>query len=227
MYRERVSQVTGAVVWTRTESTVGDIRVLPDGCMDLIWGTTGELFVAGADTEAHVHVTRPGRTLTGIRFAPGLGPAVLGIPAHALLNLRLPLAEIVGPSEAGRLTDRLAASTAPGRTLEAIATERLVQPPDHRIGREVVRLLRAGHTIRDVAGTVGLSERQLLRWSRDAFGYGPKLLARILRLGRALELARVGQPFADIAAQVGYADQAHLARDVRALAGVPLRELIR
>ncbi len=60
----------------------------------------------------------------------------------------------------------------------------------------------------------------------DAFGYGPKTLARILRFGRALELARAEVPFAEAAARTGFADQAHLARDVKELAGVPLGVLL-
>lgn len=59
-----------------------------------------------------------------------------------------------------------------------------------------------------------------------AFGYGPKTLARILRLRRALALAGAGVPFAETAARCGFADQAHLARDVRELAGVPLGRLL-
>ncbi|MEV5769093.1 helix-turn-helix domain-containing protein, partial [Micromonospora sp. NPDC052213] len=60
-----------------------------------------------------------------------------------------------------------------------------------------------------------------VRRSRHLFGYGPKTLARILRMGRALALARAGTPLAEVAARCGYADQAHLTRDVRDLAGVP------
>lgn len=60
-----------------------------------------------------------------------------------------------------------------------------------------------------------------------AFGYGPKMLVRILRMNQAVDLARSGTPFAEVAARIGYADQAHLAREVKALAGVPLSELIR
>ncbi len=57
-------------------------------------------------------------------------------------------------------------------------------------------------------------------------GTGPKTLARILRLQTAVALARAGRPFADVAVTAGYADQAHLSRDVKALAGVPLGELV-
>ncbi|MBO1418112.1 helix-turn-helix domain-containing protein, partial [Streptomyces sp. FH025] len=55
---------------------------------------------------------------------------------------------------------------------------------------------------------------------------GPKTLARILRLQRALGLARAGVPLADTAARTGYADQSHLAREVRELAGVPVTVLL-
>jgi AraC-like DNA-binding protein len=52
------------------------------------------------------------------------------------------------------------------------------------------------------------------------------LLARVLRLQRAVALARTGSPFAAVSADSGYADQAHLSREVKALAGVPLGALI-
>jgi transcriptional regulator GlxA family with amidase domain len=48
----------------------------------------------------------------------------------------------------------------------------------------------------------------------------------VLRLQRALALARSGVSFAETAARAGFADQAHLARDVRELAGMPLGDLL-
>jgi AraC-like DNA-binding protein len=66
----------------------------------------------------------------------------------------------------------------------------------------------------------------LHRRSLDAFGYGPKTLARMLRLQRALAAARSGVPLADTAMRTGFADQAHLSREVRALAGIPLGGLL-
>jgi AraC-like DNA-binding protein len=52
-------------------------------------------------------------------------------------------------------------------------------------------------------------------------GYGPKRLGRVLRLRRALALARAGEELAAAAFCTGYTDQAHLSRDCRELAGVP------
>lgn len=82
--------------------------------------------------------------------------------------------------------------------------------------------LAAGRAVAETADAVGLGARQLHRRSLDAFGYGPKTLARVLRLQRALALVLAGVPYAEAALRAGCADQAHLARETRALAGTTL-----
>ena len=57
------------------------------------------------------------------------------------------------------------------------------------------------------------------------YGYGPATLRRVLRFREAVRLLRSGHTVADAAAQVGYADQSHLSRQVRELAGVPAGRL--
>ncbi|MFY9808887.1 MAG: AraC family transcriptional regulator [Pseudonocardiaceae bacterium] len=54
----------------------------------------------------------------------------------------------------------------------------------------------------------------------------PRGARRILRFQLALRLTGQGLPSATVAARAGYADQAHLAREVRALGGVPLGQLV-
>ena len=223
MYQERVSVVDHSVVWRR--KAVGELRVVPDGCMDLIWAG-GELLVAGPDTRSHVASGTGDGVVTGLRFAPGTGPAVLGVPACALRDQRVALQELWAPDRVRRLAGRIAAATAPGRVLEAIAEDRLRRGgTPSPVLRAIVRLLRDGHPVTTVAEAVGLSERQLRRRSLTAFGYGPKKLGRVLRFDRALSMARDGAPLAEIAARAGYADQPHLAREVKALTGVPLGRL--
>jgi AraC-like DNA-binding protein len=228
MYHERASRLDGAVVWWRTVPAGGAVlRVLPDGCIDLIW-TDGALLVAGPDTAVHLTPAAPGTRYTGLRLAPGTGPEVLGIPAHELRDQRVPLADLWAAAQVRRLAGQVAAAADPGAALEAVAGGRLglADPPRSAIA-EVVARLRAGATVAATAAAVGLSERQLHRRSLAAFGYGPKTLLRILRMNRAVAMARGGTPFATVAAAAGYADQAHLAREVRALAGVPLGVLTR
>lgn len=233
-YRERLSRVAGAVLWTRTVGAGegGPYRVLPDGCMDVIW-CDGELIVAGPDTSAHVARTPPGARFAGLRFAPGRGPGVLGVPAYELRDLRVPLDAVWPDAAARRIAERIGDPADPGTALEEAVTGFMRGLDDRRGPGTVDPLLAAtasrlasGGSVAAAAEAAGLGERQLHRRSLAAFGYGPKTLARVLRLQRALELARRGTPFADVAVAAGYADQAHLAREVKALAGVPLGELI-
>ena len=80
--------------------------------------------------------------------------------------------------------------------------------------------------MRGLADAVGLSERQLHRRCLAAFGYGPKTLHRVLRFQNALGRARAGDDLARVAHECGYADQAHMARDVSALSGTTMTTLL-
>ncbi|MGW1951209.1 helix-turn-helix domain-containing protein [Streptomyces sp. NPDC001920] len=225
MYAERSSRLPGAVLWTNTPEGPGAGRVLPDGCMDLLW-KDGRLLVAGPDTRAYL-TPGDGGTWTGIRFYPGTAPAFLGVPAHELRDRRVDLAELWPASRVRRLRGRVAAAADPVTALEDVALERAAdaEPPDPLL-RRVVAALDSGRAVAATADELGLGPRQLHRRCLGAFGYGPKTLARILRMQRALDLVRRGVPYADAAARAGFADQAHLARDVKELAGVPLGELL-
>ncbi|MEV7230191.1 helix-turn-helix domain-containing protein [Polymorphospora sp. NPDC051019] len=224
MYGEQPSAVPGTVRWRG--AGVGDdheVRVLPDGCMDLMWSDRGGLLVAGPDTVAHLATRRAGETSIGLRFPPGTGPAVFGLAAHELRDQRVPLADLWPAADVRRLAGLVARSPYPGRVLEAAALDRLrAGPGPDPLAGEVVARLRAGRSVAATAAAVGLGERLLHRRSHALFGYGPKTLARILRMRRALALVDAGRAAAEVAVTAGYADQAHLAREIKALAGVPL-----
>ncbi|MGX7757464.1 helix-turn-helix domain-containing protein [Streptomyces angustmyceticus] len=231
-YRERASRLAGAALWTRT-ALPSDRPVLPDGCTDLIW-SEGRLLVAGQDTGPHLpEGVVPGTRYVGLRFAPGQGPAVFGVPARELRDRRVPLADLWPAGRVRALSGRLAAAGerggggGVGRLLEETAGARLqdAAAAGDRIAAVAAALAR-GRPVAEVARSVALSERQLHRLSLDAFGYGPKTLTRVLRLVRALDLARSGMPGAQVAALAGYADQAHLAREVKSLAGAPMGALL-
>jgi AraC-like DNA-binding protein len=248
MYRERSSSLPGAVIWTRTVAEAGAThRILPDGCLDLIW-LDGALLVAGPDTRVHLATSEPGAWCVGLRFAPGTASAVLGVPAFPLRDRRVPLADLWPAGRVRRLTDRLAAARRPGVVLEdeaaaaagISATGARTSPwagtapgvgirtsGGEPVAGAIVVRLRAGLSVAATAEAVGLSARQLHRRCLDLFGYGPKTLARVLRMQHAVRLARADHPFATVAIAAGYADQAHLSREVKALTGVRLSELTR
>ncbi|GAB2640445.1 helix-turn-helix transcriptional regulator [Nocardia goodfellowii] len=225
-YRERPSRFGDAVVWERTVGA-GDVApVLPDGCIDLLW-RDGSLVVAGPDTAAYAPAVPAGVRIAGIRFFPGVAPALLGVPAHELRDRRVPLADLWPAARVRRLTEQVDDAPDLPAALEAIALDRAAEAdPADPLLRRIALALGSGRSVAATAAAAGLNARVLHRRSLVAFGYGPKTLARILRLQRALAAARSGTPFADTAARTGFADQAHLAREVRELAGMPLGQLL-
>ncbi|WP_066364649.1 helix-turn-helix transcriptional regulator [Herbidospora mongoliensis] len=218
MYRERASVIPGAVVW-RTPGAPGpaERRVLPDGCMDLLW-TGGRLVVAGPDSVAYITSIEPFRSHLGLRLAPGDAPELLGVAASELRDRRVNLDEIWPVRQVRALENRLAR----GEGIEAVAADLRPDP----VVRGAAALIGGGLGVAATADELDLGERRFHRLCLRAFGYGPKTLGRILRMNRALERARAGSPFAAVAHDEGYADQAHLAREVRALAGITLSDLV-
>lgn len=209
------------IAWSsEIERGAAPVRVLPDGCLDIIW-ESGRVFVAGPDTTAQPPGTaRPGTRFFALRFGSGTGPAVLGLPASELTDRQVPLDDLWPPSDVRRLAE----AAEPLAALEAVAAARW-RPPDP-VMVALAEATGAGVAVGAFADRAGLSARHLQRRSNAAFGYGPKTLHRVFRLQRAVALARDGRPFARVAAEAGYADQAHLSREVRALAGVSLGTLI-
>lgn len=217
-YAERPSALPGVTLWRRTVGAAGSVaRVLPDGCMDLI-AVDGGFLVAGPDTRAQVVTSAPGMRYAAVRFGPGLGPAVLGVPADELRDARVPLDALWPARRVRALAHRVAGAADPARAIEA-SVAALVRPEP--LIATVAARIAAGAPVAAVAAAVHLSERQLHRRCLAAFGYGAKTLHRILRLNAALDAARAGRDLTTVATATGYADQAHLTRETRALTGVP------
>ncbi len=222
--------------------------VLPDGCMDLIWSGT-ELLVAGPDTAAHTVTRRPGDPLVGLRFAPGVLAGLLDLPASALRDQRVPLADLhprAARAAAARLgaghelrgaeprTAALDAAALDAAALDAAALEAAavltgvaLALPGHPdpAARALLTGIATGAGVAATADTLGWTTRTLHRRCLHAFGYGPSVLRRVLRFRHATDLLHAGVAPADAAAAAGYADQPHLSREVRALAGVSPRQL--
>ncbi len=216
-YRERPSRVGGAVLWQRsTGPQPTSSRILPDGCLDVLWDGR-RLVVAGPDSTARRVESSGQSTSVGLRFSGGIGPALLGIPADELLDLSPDLDEVWPTREARKLTDMVAADPVGG--LEAWAAELAASRDVDPLGNRVLEMAAAGLPVAAMADELGLSARQLHRRCLPIFGYGPRRLARVLRLHRALDQARTGAPLAEVAFDSGYADQPHLNREVRELAG--------
>ncbi len=185
--------------------------------MDLIWNGA-QIFVAGPDTAPHLYRSDKPATLTAIRFSPGVAPILLGLPATELRDRRVDLADISHQS-AARWEDVVAGAEKPGIALESLASTGILVAggvPDWIA--PAVDALRMGTPIADVADRLGLSARQLQRRCSDHFGYGPKMLQRILRVDDATRSLQSGVPLTDTAHRHGYADYSHMFREFRSVA---------
>ncbi len=200
-------------------------RVLPDGCVDLIWDGA-RLFVAGPDQRASIARLAAGTTLTGLRLAPGVAHRLLGIPMHALTDQRVDADAVFGV-RARMLLQRLADGGEPMTALIE-AVDAMEASPDPRMAWLFARL-SANHPprIAGLARDLGISERSLHRHCLQAFGYGPKVLERVLRLQRLLRLAGDAPSLTAAALDAGYADATHLSHDVRRLTGLTPTLLLR
>jgi transcriptional regulator GlxA family with amidase domain len=79
-----------------------------------------------------------------------------------------------------------------------------------------------GLRIAGLANEVGWSRRQLSQRFTAEYGIGPKQASRLIRFQRARDLiAHTRLSLAQVAVDTGYADQAHLTREFRELAGDP------
>jgi len=223
--RQLRGEIEGAWTVAVAPGTPAQLQnVLPDGCMDLVW-TGGELLVAGPDTGPNPTERVPGVLNAGLRFAPGRLSALLGVPAAAVRDQRVPLAEL-HPALASRAIARLEQGGSPLPVLLDL-TLGLPGEPAQRAVRAVAAQLAAGASVGATADRLGWTERSLHRRCLTAFGYGPAVLRRVLRFRHATTLLHDGVPIAEAAAAAGYADQPHLSREVRALAGVAPSQLVR
>jgi AraC-like DNA-binding protein len=212
-----------ACTWEQATAAGYEQRVVPDACVDVIWSGEG-LRIAGPDTRARVVALAPGSRLVGVRLRPGVAGAVLGLPASELRDISSDAADVLGGEVAAGLLESLAAGQDPHALLRRAVARRGVREPDPLVLAAVRALGRPRARVGVVAVELGVSSRQLQRRISDAVGYGPKVLARVLRF-RGLQ-ALSPAPLVELALDAGYADQAHMTAEVTELAGVsPVRFL--
>jgi AraC-like DNA-binding protein len=231
-------------VWVRhaPDAEATSARVVPDGCTDLLW-RRGELEIAGPDTGHRDVPLAPGELIVGVRLRPGAARPLLGeTPATAVADAQPVLRELWGEA-ALRLADSLAGTREPWEIASALVGalgDRMDAYEPDRVAVAVAEALDRPDPpgIAGLAWELGFSERHLRRRVRAATGYGPKTLEQILRFRRTLEAAAPVQVRASkamsvgrtpdwtrIAAEQGYADQAHLSRQVRRWSGASPRGL--
>ncbi|MFB7248698.1 DUF6597 domain-containing transcriptional factor [Streptomyces populi] len=165
----------------------------------------------------------------GIQFRPGgFRPFAPGRPLSALTGQRLPLPEVF-PDSASAVAAVLDPDDERARVaaLDAFLLDLDPHPdPAAALATALVDRIRADRAIRNVgtlAEAEGMTVRALQRLFSAYVGVGPKWIILRYRIHEALERAEGSEPvnWAALAADLGYADQAHLVRDFTATVGVP------
>ncbi len=204
-------------------------RIVPDGCIDLIFVRNGPTetyrgYIVGTMTRPIFEDVTAGAQYLGIRFAPGGFTPLFRCPAHEFTDQTVPLdglsCSFVSP-------DRIAESAGVGtcfRYLQECLSRRLIShPPDPTLGEALgtIAACRGEITVAQLADNAGCSPRQLLRAFRNSVGVGPKTYCRIIRFKAALRALRRQPPpdLLDIALDAGYYDQAHFIHDFNAFYG--------
>jgi AraC-like DNA-binding protein len=205
-------------------------HVLPDACVDVV--LDGEqLVVAGPQTVSRFVPEAPGQHRCGVRFRIASAGSVLGLPAARLLDLNVPASEVWG-TWGRRLENRVNGAGNARDALERLTAglaERVLSVDERDLViRHAALAMIQGHSLGRASRMVGLGERQLRRRFDEAVGYGPATLVRVERFQRFLSMAERAQDvaLARLAADAGYADQAHLARECRRLSGSSPAQLL-
>jgi methylphosphotriester-DNA--protein-cysteine methyltransferase len=206
-----------ACLWEHEPAEARTQRIIPDGCLDLIWVAERRLTIAGADTGPRLVDLPAGALSSGIRLRTSAAGALLGLPASELRDRQVAAAAVL--AGLAELEEALAGAE-PARRLELLgaAVARRRAEPDPLVRAAARRLSAPGARVAAVAADLGVSERGLHRRTLAAVGYGPKVLARVARLRRLIALADA--PLARRALDAGYASQAHMTDEVRRLTGL-------
>jgi AraC-like DNA-binding protein len=226
-------------------------RILPSGCAHIVVTLsqgfltecpenrpeqrTAPALMVGQRSVYEIVATADLVDLAGVLFMPGAVPAFVGDRADLISNRNLPLDEIwsgytdklrsrmlQGSSPEARLhilEDCLAALLRTRRTLRARPPHPAVKFALEQFEGDSSQLF-----IADIARRSGWSERRFSQVFREQVGFPPKVWCRLQRFQRAVQQLHAGVevPWAELAVECGFYDQAHFANEFRAFSGIDL-----
>lgn len=167
--------------------------------------------------------------MIGVYLEPGATATLLQVPALELTDRVVSLDDVWG-SQAARLAEDLADLDGPAciEHFEAALLQRVRCTPSRGSNVDAVGLARwareepASMSVRQLAEAAGVSRQHLTRVFREVIGVSPKRYCRLERFhaGLAYAGAGAGVQWAEVAAELGYADQSHMIAEFRELSGL-------
>ncbi len=207
-------------------------NVFPDGCVALLYRRSqatpvGTLRVAGPTLKSRTVPVWPGDTFWGVRLQPTACEALIGCAPSTVRDQALEASE-VSPHLAECLRPELDPCATFDHAIEAYARVfRSLQPLPGAIDQEIAAAARAiarsggMPRISEVAAAVGIGMRQFERRFQRAVGLTPKEFARARRMrATAVAITRAQNVnWAELAVEIGFADQPHLGHEMRTVTG--------
>ncbi|MFC5264121.1 helix-turn-helix domain-containing protein [Kribbella qitaiheensis] len=174
--------------------------------------------------------------VSGIQLAltPAGSRVLLGIPPGELASIVINLDDVLG-RPARELSEQLRAKTSWEQRFDLVERLLLENWRDEPVPEPRAELSWAWRRLCETAGGVGVQElatevgwsrRHLTERFRAEYGLAPKVTARVMRFEQAVNRLkqRPTTRLADLAADLGYADQAHLTREWHSIAGCSPRQ---
>lgn len=211
--------------WLSRNNKDTEHLVLPDGCVDFVYGVGGVTFgmAYGVSTRKSFCSMVPDFHYLGICFRPGQIRHFLKFAQNHLTDSSLSINGLGGLSPES-FADEIASGEAFKRLDKALLdwlARQPIEPSAVDFALAVIDRNIDNVSIERVASQVGVSRRQLERLFLRDVGISPKTYARIRRWQYTFGLLRTGRSMAlaDIAQVAGYADQSHMTRDFRHFSG--------
>lgn len=218
-FRQRV--LSDPVIHLTFETGSGPLHGFPTPAV-LVHGVVPEVF----------EVTLPGEgRVTGVAFQPGAFATMFEVDASLLTGRVVPAEEILGDA-VRELRDAVVAEPAESLRLELLSKHWILkirpgisEDPAFRLVRQACELVDREDFARveELADAVHASPRTLQRLFARLVGVPPLWVIRRRRLQRAVERLDRGEGcnLAELASELGFADQAHLTREFRRVIGRP------
>ncbi len=203
-------------------------QVLTHPSVNVTFTTGGRARVVGVMRGVFAETIDGAGRVVGVRFRPGGFRPFLAGPVSGLTDRFTPVEEVFGP-ESRAVADAIIAAEDPDDAialLEGLLRPRLPEHPDPLVAEVAAIVDRVADDpalsrVDDLAAALGVGPRRLQRIFAEYVGVGPKWVIRRCRMQEAADRAASGTDigWADLAADLGYSDQAHFTRDFSATIG--------
>jgi len=218
--------------WNLHDQAPHHFELIPDPCINVVF-EEGQSRIVGVWTRRWTRTLSGSGHIRAVKLRAGACRAWLTAPAYTFTNRIQPMASYLG-KRAHELERAVLAPESDRAGIDVI--ERWLedaldpQPPESLVlAVALAEEIASNRTILSVdalASQAGVGMRFLQKIFREFVGASPKVVIRMHRLQEAAFRIENGTApsLAALAAELGYTDQAHLARDFKAVVGRTPRE---